>query len=118
MSKYIKLTLFLGEREADRWEASFEDVEDILGFALPQSARQYPAWWANQGRAQSAAWQSVGWISAAVDVDRERVTFIRAAEEAHGHADEPKVLTIAEAKAALAAQFGVPLEAIEITIRG
>lgn len=118
MSKYLKLTLYLAELDAGIWEASFEEVEDVLGFDLPSSARQYPAWWANQGRAQSSAWQSAGWHTTAVDVDREKVTFVYVADREEADTTGVQPLTISDAKAGLAAHFGVPIDAIEIVIRG
>lgn len=121
MSKYRELTLHLASRDDEMWHASFNDVEEALGSPLPESARQYAAWWANQGRAQSLAWESAGWKTMNVDVDNERVTFVYVA----GREDrsippviEGAKLTITEAKAGLAATFNVPVDAIEIVIRG
>jgi hypothetical protein len=104
--------------DAGIWEASFEDVADVLGFPLPLSAKQYPAWWANQGRAQSIAWQSAGWHTTSVDVERERVTFVYVGDREEPDAETVKPLTISDAKAGLAAHFGVSIDAIEIMIRG
>lgn len=118
MSKYLKLTLYLAELDAGIWEASFEEVQDVLGFPLPSSARQYPAWWANQGRAQSMAWQSAGWHTTAVDVEREKVAFVYVGDRDEADAQTVNALTISDAKAGLAAHFGVSIDAIEIVIRG
>ncbi|HEV2817210.1 MAG TPA: hypothetical protein VGW40_08325 [Allosphingosinicella sp.] len=118
MSKYLKLTLYLAELDAGKWDASFEEVEDVLGFPLPGSARQYPAWWANQGRAQSMAWQSAGWHTTAVDVEQERVTFVYVGDREDADTQGVPALTISDAKAGLAAHFGVSIDAIEIVIRG
>jgi len=118
MSKYLKLTLHLAELDASAWETSFEEVEDVLGLPLPGSARQYPAWWANQGRAQSLAWESAGWHTTAVDVERQKVTFIYVGDREEADAASVRPLTISDAKAGLAAHFGVSIESIEILIRG
>jgi len=118
MSKYLKLTLYLAELDAGIWEASFEEVADVLGFSLPISAKQYPAWWANQGRAQSIAWEGAGWHTTAVDVEREKVTFVYVGDREEADAQSVKPLTISDAKAGLAAHFGVSIDAIEIVIRG
>ena len=120
MSKYLRLTDFLqglsndGETE---WTPSFDEVEEVLGEPLPASARQHRPWWANQGRAHSLAWENAGWKTANVDVENEELVFFYSGEP---QLDEPTAakLTIAEAKAGLAANFGVPAEAVEITIRG
>jgi hypothetical protein len=117
MSKYQNLTFHLASLEGVDWHASFDEIEEVLRMPLPDSAKQYPAWWANQGRAQSLAWESAGWKTKDVDLRSGTVRFIYAS----GPEDElPELakLTIAEAKAGLAAAFNVPVEAVEITIRG
>jgi hypothetical protein len=121
MSKYSRLTDFLrglardGETE---WTPSFDEVEEILAEPLPPSARQHRPWWANQGRAHSLAWESAGWKTANVDVADEELTFLYSGEEPQKREADAAKLTIAEAKAGLAANFGVPVDAIEIMIRG
>jgi hypothetical protein len=119
MSKYFKLTAYLAELDQGIWESTFSEVEEVLGFALPDSARQYPAWWANQGRSQSLAWQGAGWKTVAVDVDRERVTFLYTSDRDESDDATPSVprLTISDAKAGLAANFGITPDCIEIHIR-
>ena len=114
--KYLNLTTYLASLDGQVWHATFNEIEDVLGFPLPDSARAYPAWWANQGRSQSQAWQSAGWRTASVDVPAERVTFIYTAGDESD--DAPSGLTIAQAKEGLAAQFGVSSDNIEIIIRG
>ena len=57
----------------------FREIEDVLGFALPASARSYPAWWENDpspGR-HSSAWLLAGWKTEEVDLGGEKVTFRR-----------------------------------------
>jgi hypothetical protein len=121
MSKYSRLTDFLRALTRDsetEWTPSFDEVEEVMGEQLPPSARQHRPWWANQGRAHSLAWEGAGWKTADVDVENEELMFIYSGEPPEqGEADIAK-LTIAEAKAGLAANFGVPVEAVEITIRG
>ena len=118
MSKYLNLTLHLAKEDAGSWAATFGEVEEVLGFPLPSSARQYPAWWANQGRAQSMAWESAGWHTTAVDLERQTVTFVYVGDRAEQEITKVQPLTISDAKAGLAAHFGVSVESIEITIRG
>lgn len=57
---------------------TFEQVEVILGFPLPQSARKHRAWWSNTttGHSQASAWLSQGWTVSSVDADQ--VTFQKA----------------------------------------
>lgn len=79
MSKYGKLGAYLESLNGAEWHASFRQLESILGFALPASARLYPAWWANdarQGR-QAMAWLSAGWRTGDLNLTGETVTFYR-----------------------------------------
>ena len=120
MSKYQPLTDYLKSLSADsdQFTANFGGLEEILGFELPQSARQYPAWWANQDRGQSLAWQSAGWKTMDVSVEIGSITFVRqnSQSEQVWKAMEQQ-MTIAHAKAGLAKAFGVSPDNIEITIR-
>jgi hypothetical protein len=119
--KYQNLAHHLANKEEDVWEASFEEIEEVLGVPLPESAYQYPAWWANQGRAQSRAWEGAAWKTSRVDLKNGKVTFVYVGDQADREIppdrDVAKALSIDEAKAGLAARFGVPVDAIEITIR-
>jgi hypothetical protein len=129
MSKYQKLTSYLGLLKQPRWDAEFSEIERILGFHLPKSAYSYPAWWSNQagdGHSQSRSWQSIGWQTGELVLARRRVSFFR---QRHDKGEQSVVstarsggdgsgLTIAKAKAGLATYFGVPPESIEITIKG
>lgn len=79
MSKYDPITRHLSAQQTPRLRLSFSDIERILGFKLPQSARKYPAWWANDatpGR-QSASWPSASWMAEEVDIPGEKVGFRR-----------------------------------------
>lgn len=120
MSKYFSLTSHLASMtNKNRWAAGFGEIEEILGFPLPASARLYPAWWANQGgKGQSLGWQGAGFETRDVDLHNERVTFIYVGGDEESEPPSATQLTIAQAKAGLSATFGVPVDAIEITIRG
>lgn len=84
MSRYQPLADHLRALDAPRWNASFAEVEAILGRQLPPSAYQYPAWWANQsgGHSQTAGWRDAGWKTADLDLARKRVSFERQGPEA------------------------------------
>lgn len=125
--KYLELATHLAGLEGRRWTAGFDEIESILGFPLPESARTYQAWWANQMRSQSLGWQGAGWKTTDLDLQNERVTFVYVGgdeEQAGGplrtspSSAVPTPLTIEEAKAGLATAFGVIPSQIEITIRG
>jgi hypothetical protein len=78
MGKYRPLAQFLAGFKQDSWDASFEEIERILGFSLPPSAREHRAWWANQFRgnhSQAQGWNSVGWQTREIDQRRGRVRF-------------------------------------------
>lgn len=124
--KYVKLYIYLRDRERPEEEMTFEQIEKVLGFQLPESAREYPAWWANQQRGQSLAWESAGYRTTAVNLSDRRLTFKRVdqpdlevvlADVAVEDERPLNPLTIAEAKQRLALTFGVDPSQIEITIR-
>ena len=80
MSKYAALRDHLMSLKSDHWQASFEEIERILGGPLTQSARRYPAWWANQNprsHVQCSGWLDAGWRTANLNISAERVTFLR-----------------------------------------
>src|SRR5665213_347072 len=60
-SKYDALRDYLNVQAAQTVTLTFRQIEKILGFALPDSARRHAAWWANGGHAYSKAWTSGGW---------------------------------------------------------
>lgn len=79
-SKYGNLTAHLLALDADSWRPSFTDVERILGFPLPTSARQYPAWWSNSDNGSHShvlSWMSAGFETKEVDIPSQRLTFYR-----------------------------------------
>ena len=80
MGKYEPLAERLRREKGESWTASFAEVEKVLGFALPPSARTYREWWANQqggGHSQTKGWQDAGWRVWKVDLRDEQVTFRR-----------------------------------------
>ena len=79
MGKYEPLTHYLENQAVEIWDASFSDVEQVLGFTLPRSAREYAAWWANQepGHSQTRGWRDAGWETGNVDLAGRKVRFKR-----------------------------------------
>ncbi len=80
MGKYEPLAERLRRHPQDEWAARFAEVEQVLGFPLPASARRYREWWANQrgeGHSQKKGWQDAGWQVWKVDLGAEQVTFRR-----------------------------------------
>ena len=79
--KYAPLYEHLRTRKKDEWHASFADIEAILGFELPDSARIHRPWWANQGESgghsHALAWHMAGWKTAKVHLGDETLVFVR-----------------------------------------
>ena len=76
--KYRKLRAYLEAHPRREWRATFSDIESILGFKLPASARMYRPWWANGKDArhsQAVAWSTAGWETAEVDLEAETLVF-------------------------------------------
>lgn len=46
--KYAPLYRHLCALDALQWSVTFADIESVLGFTLPDSARIHRPWWANQ----------------------------------------------------------------------
>lgn len=80
-SKYASLTYKLMDiaKDNDKLMLRFEDIESILGFELPPSARQLRSWWANDSmtHVQSRAWLFAGWRVSVIGLSSETVTFSR-----------------------------------------
>ena len=77
MSKYKPLSDRLARHEADDWSASFAELEEVLGFPLPKSARDQNAWWTGGEKPHHEAWKGAGWRVEAVDRNAQNVVFRR-----------------------------------------
>lgn len=78
--KYQPLYTHLCNLRTREWRTTFNEVEAILGFSLPASAREHRPWWANQrdgGHSHARAWLFAGWDTAEVDLERETLLFRR-----------------------------------------
>ncbi len=79
--KYRRLYAYLCGLRTQEWRTSFGEIESIIGFELPASARLYRPWWANQssgnGHSQALAWGVAGWETAQVDMDAETLSLRR-----------------------------------------
>ena len=84
MSKYDTLRDWLRACGRSEVSLSFAELEQILGFALPPSARKYAQWWENVGspvadnHPRARAWHAGGYRASA-DRARQRVSFTRRA---------------------------------------
>lgn len=82
-SKYGALHDYLRQIQSDVWETSFVEIETILGFGLPPSARLHWPWWGNQktnnGHSQALAWGTAGWDTSDVNMEKGTLVFKRKA---------------------------------------
>ena len=80
-SKYQRLYTHLCGLTDQEWKASFDEIESIIGFGLPASARLHKPWWANQkgggGHSQALAWTMAGWETAEIDLESETLMLRR-----------------------------------------
>jgi hypothetical protein len=80
LSKYDPLRMHLARHRETELPMRFREIEDVLGFALPRSARRHQAWWANEvsgSHVQKASWRKAGRRTARLDLGAERVVFVQ-----------------------------------------
>ncbi len=77
MGKYEKLGWTLANERSDKIRYSFDEIETILGFSLPQSAKLHRPWWANDSTHVQASdgWLNRGWKVDYVDMENQIVGF-------------------------------------------
>ncbi|MCE7989369.1 MAG: DUF4268 domain-containing protein [Caldilinea sp. CFX5] len=79
--KYGPLQAWLLQQPAatEQVQLSFEQIEQILGDTLPDSARTHQAWWSNGtvGHSHAQAWLGAGWRVQAFDLNQSIVAFER-----------------------------------------
>jgi hypothetical protein len=79
--KYAPLHEHLNSLKGPEWQTTFKEIERLLGFKLPDSARIHRPWWANQGErgghSHALAWEMAGWKTARVDMVTEKLVFVR-----------------------------------------
>lgn len=82
--KYWPLFRHLMAVQGKQWPVTFKEIEAILGFPLPASARKYLMWWANEDEthSQARAWRAAGWGAYDVDLRGETLVFERSAPSA------------------------------------
>ncbi|MBN1149203.1 MAG: helix-turn-helix transcriptional regulator [Anaerolineales bacterium] len=75
-SKYQPLFDYLAQREGEEIAIRFDEIETILGQALPPSARKRRDWWGNRRQAlQASAWMGAGYHVDELDLENSRVVF-------------------------------------------
>jgi hypothetical protein len=63
-SEYRSLYKYLDDRYADSVVLTFAEIEDLLGFTLPEDARVEQAWWADADPDSTPSPQSLSWTQA------------------------------------------------------
>ena len=81
--KYQLLYNYLENRYANTVVLTFAQIEDLLGFVLPEQARLRPEWWTDAENAPAGANYSDSWIlarrTATPNLVAQTVVFERAA---------------------------------------
>jgi Bacterial antitoxin of type II TA system, VapB len=79
MSQYAPLANYLERRSEGSWQATFDQIEHILGRKLPQSAYKHDEWWDNntKNHSQRKGWRGAGWLTTKVDLAEHKVRFVR-----------------------------------------
>ncbi len=77
-AKYRGLAEYLLSSNKTRVTLSYSQIEEILGFALPDTARKFKqSYWANtETHSYASSWMAVGYKTR-VDIDSDTVTFIK-----------------------------------------
>ncbi len=72
--KYRRLTEFLSESGEKCVTLTFEQIESMIGFELPPSARKYKEFWSNTTSHPIAlSWLNVGYQKIDVALDKETI---------------------------------------------
>lgn len=72
--KYLGLTNYLREKREKEIELTFDEIERIIGFKLPDSHKKNDkAWWSNdKTHSQAIAWLNVGYETSNVSETLEK----------------------------------------------
>jgi len=62
--EYRGLHKYLRDRFADTVVLTFSEIEDLLGWSLPDAAREEAEWWANADASGAQSAQSLSWTLA------------------------------------------------------
>jgi hypothetical protein len=80
LSRYQPLNEYLVEQSGPVVRMTFGQIERVLGARLPNSARKYRPWWANESagtHVHARSWLDAGRRTVNVDVNAETVEFVR-----------------------------------------
>lgn len=76
MTKYEPLHHYLVRQHGSRIPMTFQEIERVIGSALPPS-KKHRAWWSNNptNNVMTKEWLSAGFETEAVDVEKEKLMF-------------------------------------------
>jgi hypothetical protein len=116
MSKYAPLGEFLRFQPQDDVPMRFSEIERLLGFDLPASARRHRAWWSNSAgnSTMTRIWLEVGFETAQVDLETERLVFRRVAAHSTPGFSEPEQSVIPGREGAEHPIFGAMRGTVQI----
>jgi hypothetical protein len=80
VTKYAPIGDYLVASREGAVRLSFPEIERILGFPLPASARKHNAWWANESsgtHSHASAWLDRGYKTRELDLNAQSVGFVR-----------------------------------------
>ena len=82
MALYDPLYKWLRPNSANNISVTFDQIEAILEFKLPDTARARPQWWANEvgdtRHVQCRAWMDAGFQTRNLNLAKESVEFAKA----------------------------------------
>ncbi|MEC9433240.1 MAG: hypothetical protein VYD87_10060 [Pseudomonadota bacterium] len=78
-SKYAPLESHLKASKLNEIRMTFSEIERLLGFPLPNSARRHRPWWSNSTTSSTITqhWLNAGYYTSQVDMAGEKLVFVR-----------------------------------------
>ncbi len=82
MTKYQPLKEFLEKERGNQIPMTFSEIEELIGDKLPSSARKHRPWWSNNpsNSVITYAWLKAGYKTSKVNMNEEKLIFIRITE--------------------------------------
>jgi hypothetical protein len=75
--RYLPLAEHLARTQGNRTELSLDQIDRLLGAALPTSAKKFRTFWANSDTPQGRSWASAGFRVSQADVAAGTIVFER-----------------------------------------
>lgn len=79
MGKYEPLRHFLAGQVTSEIRMTFADIEDVIGFPLPEKSKHHRPWWSNNpnNNVMTKEWIAAGFKTEQVDIERGELVFRR-----------------------------------------